>query len=114
MFAQLCTDLPWTQRLSEVWRMRDPDERAASLALRDGGPAPVRRAVDWYVDHDRLHTGDEIAMAHDALHGYRADVSAGQDALLVCDTTEMTDALNRRLHGGRTCALSKSVLPLHP
>ena len=39
MFAQLCTDLPWTQHLSEVWRMRDPDERGASLALRDGGPA---------------------------------------------------------------------------
>ena len=40
MFAQLCTDLPWTQRLSEVWRMRDPAERTASLALRDGGRLP--------------------------------------------------------------------------
>jgi len=38
MIAQLCTDLPWTQHLSEVWRMRDPAERTASLALRDGGP----------------------------------------------------------------------------
>ncbi|POW95750.1 AAA family ATPase, partial [Serratia marcescens] len=46
MFAQLCADLPWTQKLCEVWRMRDPDERSASLAIRDGGPAPVRRAVD--------------------------------------------------------------------
>ena len=46
MFAQLCADLPWTQQLSEVWRMRDPEERSASLALRDGGPAPVRRAVE--------------------------------------------------------------------
>ncbi|WP_207797269.1 AAA family ATPase, partial [Serratia marcescens] len=45
MFAQLCADLPWTQKLCEVWRMRDPDERSASLAIRDGGPAPVRRAV---------------------------------------------------------------------
>ena len=52
MFAQLCADLPWTQHLSEVWRMRDPDERAASLALRDGGPAPVRRAVEL-VPHPR-------------------------------------------------------------
>ena len=98
MFAQLCADLPWTQRLSEVWRMRDPEERSASLALRDGGPAPVRRAVEWYRSHDRLHTGDPIAMAHDALAGYRADVADGKDALLVCDTTEMADALNRRLH----------------
>ncbi|BBY14403.1 MobF family relaxase [Mycobacterium marseillense] len=98
MFAQLCTDLPWTQRLSEVWRMRDPEERSASLAIRDGGPAPVRRAVDWYRTNDRLHTGDDIAMAGDALTGYRADVAEGKDALLICDTKEMADALNRRIH----------------
>jgi conjugative relaxase-like TrwC/TraI family protein len=98
MFAQLCADLPWTQTLSEVWRMRDPEERSASLAVRDGGPAPVRRAVDWYRRHDRLHTGDDIAMAADALQAYRVDTAAGKDTLLVCDTTEMCDALNRRIH----------------
>ena len=98
MFAQLCTDLPWTQHLSEVWRMRDPDERTASLALRDGGPASVRRAVGWYRTHDRLHCGDQITMAADALAAYQADIAAGKDALLVCDTTEMADALNQRLH----------------
>ena len=64
MFAQLCTDLTWTQKLSEVWRLRDPEERSASLALRDGGPAPVHRAIGWYRNHDRLHSGDPIAMAH--------------------------------------------------
>jgi len=98
MFAQLCADLPWTQRLSEVWRMADPGERSASLALRDGGPAPVRRAVSWYRSHDRLHTGDQIAMASDALDAYRADVAEGKDALLICDTVEVADALNRRIH----------------
>ncbi|GLV12101.1 MULTISPECIES: MobF family relaxase [Mycobacterium] len=98
MFAQLCEDLPWTQKLSEVWRMRDPQERSASLAVRDGGPAPVRRAVDWYRSHDRLHTGDPIAMATDALAAYQTDVAAGRDALLICDTKEMADALNRRIH----------------
>ena len=109
MFAQLCTDLPWTQKLSEVWRMRDPEERSASLALRDGGPAPVRRAVEWYRSHERLHTGDPIAMAHDALAGYRADTAAGKDALLVCDTTEMADALNRRLHDDTVAAEAPTV-----
>ncbi|WP_288820072.1 ATP-dependent RecD-like DNA helicase, partial [uncultured Corynebacterium sp.] len=98
MFAQLCADLPWTQTLSQVWRMSDPGERAASLALREGGPAPVRRAVGWYAAQGRLRCGDPIAMAADALEGYRADVAAGKDALLVCDTTEIADALNRRLH----------------
>jgi conjugative relaxase-like TrwC/TraI family protein len=98
MFAQLCQDLPWTQRLSEVWRMRDPEERSASLAVRDGGPAPTRRAVDWYRRNGRLHTGDDIAMAADALTAYQADVAAGKDTLLICDTKEIADALNRRIH----------------
>jgi ATP-dependent exoDNAse (exonuclease V) alpha subunit len=105
MFAQLCTDLPWTQRLSEVWRMRDPDERAASLAVRDGRPAPVRRAVDWYRSHDRLHTGDPVAMAHHALAAHRA----GKDALLVCDTVEMRDAINRRVHDESIAADAPTV-----
>ncbi|WP_396926653.1 MobF family relaxase [Mycolicibacterium sp.] len=98
MFAQLCTDLPWTQKLSEVWRMRDPEERSASLALRDGGPAPVRRAIEWYRKNDRLHAGDEIAMATAALIAYRRDIAAGRDSLLLCDTKEMADALNQRIH----------------
>lgn len=98
MFAQLCADLPWTQKLSEVWRMRDPEERSASLALRDGGPAPVRRAVEWYRKNGRLHAGDEITMATDALAAYRLDVEEGKDSLLVCDTKEMADAVNQRIH----------------
>jgi conjugative relaxase-like TrwC/TraI family protein len=98
MFAQLCTDLPWTQRLSAVWRMRDVGERNASLALRDGGPATLRRAIGWYRVHDRLNCGDQITMAADALTAYKADIAGGKDALLVCDRTETADALNQRLH----------------
>jgi conjugative relaxase-like TrwC/TraI family protein len=101
MFAQLCTDLPWTQQLSEVWRMTDPEERQASLALRDGEPKAIRDAVDWYRTHDRLHCGDEITMAADALAAYTADTRMGRHALLVCDTTEMVDALNVRIHKER-------------
>ncbi|GAB7071515.1 MobF family relaxase [Mycolicibacterium hodleri] len=110
MFAQLCADLPWTQHLSEVWRMRNPEERAASLALRNGEPEAVGRAVDWYRDHDRLRCGDQIAMATDALDGYRKDVAVGKDALLLCDTTEMADALNRRIHDDTIPAGAPSVI----
>jgi conjugative relaxase-like TrwC/TraI family protein len=98
MFEQLCADLPWSQRLSAVWRMRDPAERDASLALRSGHGNRLRRAVGWYRIHGRLHTGDPIAMAHDALTAYTAGRAAGKDSLLICDTWEMADALNRRLH----------------
>jgi conjugative relaxase-like TrwC/TraI family protein len=98
MFAQLCDELPWAQRLSEVWRLQDPAERAASLAVRDGGSAPVRRAVNWYRDHQRLACGDQVTMAADALTNHQQDVAAGKDALLLADTVEMCDALNRRVH----------------
>lgn len=98
MFEQLCADLPWSQRLSEVWRMRDPQERIASQALRNGGPRPLRRAIQWYRRHDRLRCGDPVTMAHDALQAYRADVAAGKDALLIPDSWELCDALNKQIH----------------
>lgn len=98
MFAQLCDELPWAQRLTEVWRMHDPEERQASLALGEGGPGPVRRAIGWYRDHDRLHCGDQIVMASDALAAHQRDVASGRDSLLIADTVEMCDALNRRIH----------------
>lgn len=98
MFEQLCDELPWTQRLSQVWRMRDPEEREASLALRAAHGNRLRKAIGWYRTHHRLHTGDQVAMATDAQAAYLADRAAGKDALLVCDTWEMADALNRRLH----------------
>ncbi|GFG55928.1 hypothetical protein MMUR_00640 [Mycolicibacterium murale] len=100
-FAQLVTDLPWAQRLSQVWRMHDHDERDASLAVRDGGPAALRRAVGWYRRHDRLHIGDVVTMADDVLAAWTADIAAGRDALLIADRWEMADALNMRIHAER-------------
>jgi hypothetical protein len=48
-------------------------------------------------------------MAADALAAYKADVAAGKDALLVCDTTEMADALNERIHHERRDAHAPTV-----
>jgi conjugative relaxase-like TrwC/TraI family protein len=98
MFEQLCAELPWSQRLAEVWRMRDRDERDASLALRSAHGNRLRKALAWYRTRGRLHTGDPVAMAADAQRAYLADRAGGRDALLICDTWEMADALNRRLH----------------
>jgi conjugative relaxase-like TrwC/TraI family protein len=98
MFEQLSAELPWSQRLGEVWRMKDPEERDMSLALRAAHGNRLRTAVGWYRDNGRLHTGDPIAMAADALGAYLRDRANAKDALLICDTWEMADALNRRLH----------------
>jgi len=61
MFEQLCADLPWSQRLGEVWRMANREERDASLALRAARGNRLRTAIKWYRDHGRLH--DALASA---------------------------------------------------
>jgi AAA domain len=109
MFEHLCEDLPWSQRLSEVWRLRDPAERDASLALRSARGNRLRKAVGWYRTHDRLHTGDAIAMAADATHAYIKARGEGKDIAILCDTWEIADAINQRLHDHFTARDAPSV-----
>ena len=99
MFEQLCDELPWTQRLSEVWRMRNPEERdtVAGVAVRARQPAAHR---DRLVPHPR--TACTPATRRDGHRRARRATSptatTGKDSLLICDTWEIADALNRRLH----------------
>jgi hypothetical protein len=95
--------------LSAVWRMHDADERDASLALRSSHGNRLRSALHWYRTQGRLHTGDPIAMATDALTAYECARNAGKDALLVCDTWEIADALNKRLHDTHTSTAQPTV-----
>jgi conjugative relaxase-like TrwC/TraI family protein len=109
MFEHLCGELPWSQRLGEVWRMRSADERDMSLALRSGHGNRLRKAVGWYRNHHRLHTGDPVAMADDATQAYIAARADGKDAAIICDRWEIADAINGRLHGTYTDATSPKV-----
>jgi conjugative relaxase-like TrwC/TraI family protein len=109
MFEHLCEDLPWSQRLSEVWRMRNTAERDASLALRSARGNRLRTAVGWYRNHNRLHTGDPIVMAADATHAYITARGEGKDVAILCDRWEITDAINQRLHDHFTAGDAPSV-----
>ena len=109
MFAELVADLPWAQHLSAVWRMADPGERDASLAIRDGDGAQLARAVGWYRDAGRLHTGDPVTMAADALAAWTADRDGGVDSLLIADRWEIADALNERIHRDTVAADAPTV-----
>jgi conjugative relaxase-like TrwC/TraI family protein len=109
MFEQLCEDLPWSHRLTEVWRMRDPAERDASLGLRSARGNRLRKAIGWYRNHDRLHTGDAITMAADATTAYITARAAGKDVAILCDTWEIADAINQRLHDRFTNSDAPSV-----
>jgi conjugative relaxase-like TrwC/TraI family protein len=112
MFEQLCNDLPWTQQLEQVWRMRDPQEQQASLQLRNGDAPDLKQAVDWYRDHDRLSIGDPVAMAEDVYAAYLTDRQNRKDSIIICDTREMTESLNMRLHEAlRGDAAARAAIP---
>ena len=112
MFEQLCNDLPWTQQLEQVWRMRDPEEKEASLQPRNGDAPELKQAVDWYRDHDRLSIGDPVAMAEDVYAAYLTDRQNRKDSIIICDTREMTDSLNMRLHQTlRGDAAARAAIP---
>jgi hypothetical protein len=78
--------------------MRNTAERDASLALRSARGNRLRKAIGWYRNHDRLHTGDPIAMAADATNAYIAARSEGKDVAVLCDRWDIADAINQRLH----------------
>nr|WP_010991838.1 MobF family relaxase [Corynebacterium glutamicum]CAD12223.1 TraA protein [Corynebacterium glutamicum] len=95
LLATLAHEVPDAVELREVFRQHDEKERAASKRLRTGVLPDVERAADFYAGAGRLHAGSVTAMLDDALAGWREDVAAGKDSLLVASTHDYVDALNR-------------------
>ena len=87
-------------RLTEILRFDDPAEAAASTALREGRT----EALGYYLDHDRIHVGDIMTMAHAVLDAWTQDHSNGLDALMLAPTRDLVARLNQlaqqRHHGG--------------
>lgn len=84
-------------RLDEVVRFGDPIEAEASLALRDGD----RRALGYYLDHDRIHAGDRETVVDEVLDAWRREQAAGRDALMLAPTRELVRDLNQRARQDR-------------
>jgi conjugative relaxase-like TrwC/TraI family protein len=78
--------------LSELHRFTDPTEAAATLALRDGKP----EALDFYLDHDRVHVGDRATTTQDAFAAWVSDRNAGLDAIMLAPTRKLVADLNRQ------------------
>ncbi len=74
-----------------------PPKRAASLALREGKP----EALDFYLDHGRIHLGDIAKTTEDAFTAWLSDRSAGLDAIMLAPTRELAAELNRRARDHR-------------
>ena len=77
-------------RLTELHRFTDPAEAAASLALREGKP----EALDFYLDHGRVHVGDLATTTEDAFSAWVSDRAAGLDAIMLAPTRNLVAELN--------------------
>jgi conjugative relaxase-like TrwC/TraI family protein len=87
------------KRLDHVVRFDDPVEGSASLALRDGD----RTALGYYLDHDRIHTEDELASLTDVLVGWQEETAAGRECLMLAPTRDLVAKLN---HAARNVHLN--------
>lgn len=86
-----------TATLTELHRFTDPVEGAATLGIRDGDPA----ALDHYLDHDRVHTGDTGDVIEAAYTAWKADQHAGLSSLLLAATRDTVRELNQRARQDR-------------
>jgi hypothetical protein len=84
-------------RLTELHRFTDPAEAAASLTLREGKP----EALNFYLDHGRVHVGDPATTAEDAFSAWVSDRAAGLDAIMIAPTRNLVAQLNRRARAHR-------------
>ena len=96
--------------LTELHRFTDPAEAAASLALREGKP----EALDFYLDHGRVHVGDLANTTEDAFTAWASDRAAGLDAIMLAPTRKLVAELNRRARDHRlngTCRMRRCGWP---
>ncbi|MFE6649624.1 MobF family relaxase [Nocardioides sp. NPDC057772] len=92
-------------RLEEVVRFIDPGEAAASLDLRGGD----RGAIGFYLDHDRVHTGDEDTTLIEVLASWQQDRDHGLDALMLAPTRDLVATLNHRARSRRLAGIAPRV-----
>ena len=84
-------------RLDEVVRFADPVEAQASLDLREGD----RTALGYYLDHDRIHTGDADTCLSDVLTAWRNEQAAGRECLMLAPTRDLVTRLNHDARAAR-------------
>jgi hypothetical protein len=84
-------------RLTELHRFTDPAEAAASLALRDGDP----EALDFYLNHGRVHVADLATTTEDVFSAWVSDRAAGLDAIMLAPTRKLVAELNRQARDHR-------------
>ena len=99
-------------RLNELMRFTDPAEGAATLALRDGLP----EALGFYLDHGRVHVGDQRTLTDEVFANWLTDRAEGLDSIMLAPTRELAAELNARARAARlnTHTAPSTQPPLQP
>ena len=80
--------------LDELFRFKNPEEAAATLALREPPLVGTDKPFEFYKENGRIMAGDSDAMIEDVFSGYSADVNAGKQSIMIASTNETVTKLN--------------------
>ncbi|QOW64939.1 relaxase domain-containing protein (plasmid) [Rothia amarae] len=80
--------------LEDVFRFKNKEEAAASLALREPSLVGEDKPFSWYLDNGRITAGNKEGMVADVFAAYTADVADGKNSLMLAGTNEDVKALN--------------------
>ena len=80
--------------LDELFRFKNPDEAAATLALREPPLVGDDKPFDWYKDQGRVVAGESDVMVKQVFTAWREDTTAGKQSIMIASTNETVGKLN--------------------
>lgn len=80
--------------LDELFRFKNPDEAAATLALREPPLVGADTPFDWYKGQGRVVAGESDVMVEQVFTAWRDDTTAGKQSIMIASTNETVGKLN--------------------
>ena len=80
--------------LDELFRFKNPEEAASTIALREPPLVGTDKPFEWYKENNRVVAGDADAMIEDVFRKYSTDIQAGKQSIMIASTNEAVTKLN--------------------
>lgn len=80
--------------LDDLFRFKNPDEAAATLALREPPLVGDDQPFAWYRENGRVVAGESDVMVEQVFTAWRDDTTAGKQSIMIASTNETVGKLN--------------------
>lgn len=80
--------------LEDVFRFKNREEAAATLALREPPLTGADKPFDWYLNHERVTAGEKDVMLSDVFAAWSADTASGKESLMLATSNADVKKLN--------------------